>query len=122
MKIRFYEEEYSICQITSLDNLDMTSDLFFFAKTPDELSLVCPSGSVPQSDTIKINPGWSCFRIEGTLDFNMVGVLSSISSVLASNGISIFALSTFRTDYILIKSTRVADARVALSAAGYDIV
>ena len=73
-------------------------------RTKDELSIVLPSGQVPDNLTdFKIEGGWSCLKIEGPLDFALVGILSSIAKPLADASISIFALSTYDTDYVLIK-------------------
>jgi len=69
----------------------------------------------------KSEPGWACFKVEGPLEFELVGVLAGISSALAEAGVSIFALSTFDTDYILIKREQVRTAYDALVFAGYQV-
>lgn len=121
MKLRFFETDLSVCLVMDLTDVDMSSDLFFLAKTPDELSLVCPTDSVPER-VIKTESGWRCFRVEGVLDFSLIGILSAITRILALNKISVFAVSTFTTDYILIKHIHVALARQILAAAGYEII
>jgi hypothetical protein len=80
--------------------------------TAEELSIVCPSSEVPAGMTCEA--GWRAFRVEGKLDFAAVGILSSILSPLASAGISIFSISTFDTDYILVRADAVEKASEAL--------
>ena len=73
-------------------------------RTKDELSVVLPSENIPTDlKDVKTEGGWGCLKIEGPLDFALVGILSSISEPLAAAEISIFALSTYDTDYILVK-------------------
>ena len=93
----------------------------FFAtiRTEDELSLVLSDAVEIKSE--KSDLGWACFKVEGPLEFNLVGVLAGISSVLAQAGVHIFALSTFDTDYILVKREQVGVAREALTAADYQV-
>ncbi|MGD8406628.1 MAG: ACT domain-containing protein [Anaerolineales bacterium] len=69
----------------------------------------------------KSEPGWACFKVEGPLEFELVGVLAGISSALANAGVSIFASSTYDTDYILVKREQVRVAQEALSSAGYQV-
>lgn len=121
MKIRFFDDDFSVCQIADLANVDIASEIFFLAKTPEELSLVCPTKNVPDNAT-RIESGWRCFRIEGTLDFQLVGILAAITRILASNNISVFATSTYNTDYILIKHPHLSAAKQLLSEAGYTII
>lgn len=80
--------------------------------TADELSVVCPSASVPVG--LRVANGWCAFRVEGTLEFSLVGVLAAILAPLAEAGISIFSLSTFDTDYILVRADRADDAAAVL--------
>jgi uncharacterized protein len=80
--------------------------------TADELSVVCPSSEVPARLTCE--SGWRAFRVEGKQDFSAVGILSSILSPLASAGISIFSISTFDTDYILVRTNALEKARKVL--------
>jgi uncharacterized protein len=84
----------------------------------NELSLVIPQEQVQSG--WKVEPGWRCIQVLGTLDFSLVGILSHLSGVLADAGISIFALSTYDTDYLLIKEDSLTRARAALTQSGYD--
>ena len=88
-------------------------------RTQDELSLVLPASTEIESE--ESETGWGCFKVEGPLEFNLVGVLAGISSALAQAGVSIFAISTFDTDYILVKREHVQAACEALTSAGYQV-
>lgn len=89
-------------------------------RTPDELSIVCAEASVP--DGITCVRGWRALQVEGPLDFSLIGVLASLASVMADAGVSVFALSTYDTDYVLVRLEQLADARQALIAAGHSVV
>lgn len=92
---------------------------YWIGRTDEETSIVCPSPiGLPGART---EPGWACIRVVGPIDFAVTGLLADIAGVLAADGVSIFALSTFDTDYILVRSDRIADARRSLRAAGYDL-
>ena len=84
----------------SLVNLD--SMYCFIGKTDEESSLVCITENVPPN-VLKRDDSWKAFRIQGVLDFSLIGILLEISAILAERGISIFAVSTYNTEYILIK-------------------
>ncbi len=95
----------------------LASDFFTASKTPDELSIVCRSGIEVASE--KSSSGWACLKVLGPLDFSLTGILSGIAGALAGAGISIFAVSTYDTDYILVNSDKLEAATRALAAAGY---
>ena len=120
MNIRRLEEAFSVCRLADVSGFDPTREFCFFARTPDEISLVCLESDVPENAE-KIERGWCAFRVEGQLDFGLVGILSKITGALASEGIPVFAVSTFDTDYILVKQERAADAEGALAKAGYAV-
>jgi hypothetical protein len=88
--------------------------LFSITKTHDELSVVCLEDKVPQD--VKVEKGWSCLKVEGPLDFGLTGILSSLAQPLAEAGISIFAISTFDTDYIMVKKENLQKAVEILGA------
>ncbi|WP_436970047.1 ACT domain-containing protein [Lactobacillus helveticus] len=96
------------------------NDFYFFAKIDEELSLVCETKNAP-SKTINREDGWRAFKIEGQLDFSLIGILAKIAQLLANNGISIFAVSTFNTDYILVKDNNFDSAIKILSENNYEI-
>jgi hypothetical protein len=89
------------------------------ARTADELSIVCAEDAVPEG--VRSERGWRCLAVAGPLDFGMTGVLASIAAPLADAGISIFALSTFDTDYVLVKAEKLEDAAEALRRAGHEV-
>ena len=120
MQLKFLRSDFSVCKLRDLSRLNLSSGFYFLAKTNDELSLVCFTEDVPDN-ALTADHDWKAFRIEGQLDFSLVGILSRIAAILAVNNISIFAVSTYDTDYILVKSHHVEEAREALGAEGYEI-
>jgi hypothetical protein len=87
--------------------------------TAEELSIVAPEGAVP--DGVRGESGWRCFRVAGTLDFALTGVLSALLVPLADAGIAVFVVSTFDTDYLLVKDDRWGEAIEVLKRQGYHI-
>lgn len=96
------------------------SSFYWVSKTDEELSVVCDA-SIDVVGGEK-NTGWSCFKVCGPIDFSVTGVLAGISAVLASEKISIFAVSTFDTDYILVPTGALERAKNALIASGYGVL
>ena len=88
-------------------------------RTASELSIVCGDASVPAAVTA--NRGWRAIAVDGTLDFALTGVLASLASPLAAAGVSIFAVSTYDTDYVLVKQDTLDRAVAALSSAGHRV-
>lgn len=101
--------------------VDFNKEFMFAGKTDEEISLVCLTCDVP-SNTTEREDGWKAFRIQGILDFSLIGILSAISGILAENEIGIFVISTFNTDYILTKADNFQRAIDVLAHAGYVIV
>lgn len=93
--------------------------LFSITRAVDELSVVCASEDVPAG--ARVEDGWRAFQIEGPIPFAEIGVLAGLSGALARAGVSVFALSTFDTDYVLVKEADLARARVAVRGAGYAL-
>ena len=120
MKLKKLPYNLTVCKTQSISDIDLSSDFFFIGMTDEELSLVCRTEDVPEK-TVERDDGWRGFRIEGVLDFSLVGILSKLSTILAENGIGIFAVSTYNTDYILVKEAQFTAALDALRAAGYTI-
>ena len=110
----------SVCKVTNYNNIDLSQPFVFTGSTDQEMSLVCPTELVPDNTTNR-EDGWRVFRIQGMLDFSLVGILARIAKVLASNQIGIFAISTFNTDYILVKDENFDKALTVLKNAGYPI-
>lgn len=120
MKLRIINTEFSVCKVEDYSEIELSHPFVFTGATDEEKSLVCPTALVP-SNTTEREDGLKAFRIEGVLDFSLIGILSKISSLLAENGIGIFAISTFNTDYVLTKTRDFERAIKALESAGYEI-
>ena len=120
MKLKKLPYNLTVCKTQSISDIDLSSDFFFIGMTDEELSLVCRTEDVPEK-TVERDDGWRGFRIEGVLDFSLVGILSKLSTILAENGIGIFAVSTYNTDYILVKAGNFERAMAVLAAAGYEV-
>lgn len=120
MMIQVLPDEFTVCQIADEAQIDLSCPFTFAARTDEELSLVCPTENVPP-ETLKREDGWRAFRIEGTLDFSLIGILARISGILAEEKIGIFAVSTYNTDYILTRTERFSDALTALRRNGYTV-
>ncbi len=112
--------DLTVCKVADTRQLDLTKEFFFMAKTDEEISLVCKTADAPK-ETVAREDGWRAFRIEGVLDFSLIGILSGITSILAENQIGIFAVSTYNTDYILVKKENFEKALKALTCAGYEV-
>ena len=121
IRLKFLKSDFSVCKLRDLSRIDLSSSFYFLSKTPDELSLVCFSGEAPDN-ALSVDSGWKAFRVEGTLDFALVGILSKIARLLAAEGISIFAVSTYDTDYVLLKAENLEKSRDALRRGGYEIL
>ena len=121
MQIKKIYHNYSICQVEDYSLVNLEADYSFIAKTEEERSLVCITKDVP-SNVIRREDGWKAFCVQGVLDFSLIGILSKISTILAERGISIFAVSTYNTDYILIKDTNYEKALEVLKSSGYEII
>lgn len=121
MELKEIKGDYTVCMISGLSELTQeiqASQFWFFGKTDEEFSLVCETALVP-GESMEREDGFRAFRIEGTLDFSLTGILSKLSAVLADHGIGIFAVSTFQTDYILVKKENYEKAMEKLIEAGY---
>lgn len=121
MELKKLDYDLTVCKVASNLDFDLTKDFYFIGKTDEEYSLVCITEDTPMN-TIERDDGWKAFRIQGVLDFSLIGILSKLSGILAENGIGIFAVSTFNTDYILIKKENFDRALNVLALAGYEII
>lgn len=120
MELEILPQEFSVCKVADFRGADLAAPFVFAASTDTEKSLVCPTALVPR-ETVAREDGWRAFRVAGTLDFSLVGILSSLSKTLADAGIGLFAVSTFDTDYILVKAAGFSRAIAALRAAGHEV-
>lgn len=120
MELQPLNRDFSVCKITSANGIDLTKAFTFLSVTDDEISLVCDTAHIPQN-TVSVEAGWKGLKIKGVLDFGMVGVIAKIAGILAEQNISIFVISTFNTDFILIKATHYQTAVHLLGQNGYTI-
>ena len=121
MELKKLEQKLTVCKVASVEDIDLSSELYFIGRTDEELSLVCKTEDTP-IHTLERDDGWRGFRIQGVLDFSLIGILSKLSSILAEHRIGIFAVSTYNTDYILVKEENFERALEALSSEGYSVV
>ena len=121
MEIKKLPAIFSVCKVEDYTLVDEHTELCFTGKTDEENSLGCPTDKAPANTTDR-EDGWKMFRIQGVLDFSLIGILADISRILAENKIGIFVISTFNTDYILTKEENYQKALDALSRAGYKII
>lgn len=99
---------------------------FTVTKTPDEISLVISNdfpleNSVLLADSHQVNGDWRCFKVVGPLDFGLIGILANLAGVLAAKEISVFVVSTFDTDYLLVKKDKVLEAKKAFEDVGHFV-
>ena len=111
----------SVCKVSRVEDIDLKAGFFFVGRTDGEISLVCTTDAVPQG-AVERADGWKAFRVRGTLDFSLVGILSELSGIMAGASIGLFAVSTYDTDYILVREVDFDRASGVLSDAGHEIV
>ena len=121
MEIKVLEHDFTVCQVSDYTQVNWEAEFCFTGKTDEERSLVCATADVP-ANVIRRDDGWKGFRVQGVLDFSLVGILSKIATLLAENSIPIFAISTYNTDYVLTKAEHCEKALDALKRAGYKIL
>jgi uncharacterized protein len=113
----------AICRFatdSSIPAWALSGYLSSITRTADELSIVCPQAQVPVD--IPHEGDWRCLKVHGPLDFSMTGVMASLAAPLAEAGISMFAISTFDTDYLLVKQDKLDAAILSLTRAGHSIL
>lgn len=125
LTMKLLKEKYGVCRLNKTELIPewaKNSDFFSITKTSDELSIVCFEDSIPNDINIKCEKDWRVLKIEGPLDFSLIGILASISTILAQKGISIFAISTYDTDYILVKNKDIDNAIDSLIKERYEVI
>ena len=121
MEIKALPYDLTVCKVSSFSDINTGAEFFFTGKTDEEISLVCVTADAPPVAAER-DDGWKAFRIEGKLDFSLTGILSRISGILADSRIGIFAVSTYNTDYILVKKENFGRALEVLGNNGYTIL
>ena len=115
-------DAFAVCRLAPASAIPAwasASSFLSVTQTKDELSLVCSQCLVPEG--IRCEAGWRCLRVSGTMDSSQVGILASLVGPLAEAGISVFAIPTFDTDYLLVKQTDLDKATAALRQTGHSI-
>ena len=120
IKIEIIDGEFSVCKVWDFSQVNFEAEYCFTGKTDEEKSLVCLTEDVPENTAVR-DDGWRAFRVQGVLDFSLIGILSRISAVLAESGGGIFAISTYNTDYILTKRDNWEMALQAIKKAGWGM-
>ena len=120
IKIQKIDGDFTVCKIDDIAQVDFARDFTFLLKTPEEISLVCESVNVP-TDVIQSEAGWKALKIAGVLEFGLIGIIAKIANILAEAEISIFVVSTYDTDYILLKSENYDRGIQKLVNNGYEI-
>lgn len=123
LKLRLLHGRFSVCRLEAREKLPSwaygSGDFLTITRTPGELSIVCAEGVAPEG--CKCERGWRIFQFEGPLDFALTGVLVAVAQPLADARISIFAVSTYDSDFVMVKEVNVDRAIQALTAAGHTI-
>ncbi len=136
LKYRVLNERLAVCRAAADAPIPVwaqAAEFFCVARTTDELSIVCPQDVCPQNSVqpsvveqngtgVKIEAGWMAFKLEGPFPFSMTGVLASFVQPLAEAQIPIFAISTFDTDYVLVKEENLQRAVTALHGVGHESI
>ena len=118
---KIIHQEFSVCQVEDYSFVNLDSEYSFIGKTDEEKSLVCLTSEIPPN-VIRCDDDWKALRIQGVLEFSLIGILSKIAAILADHNILIFAVSTYNTDYLLVKKENYEKAIQSLEAAGYKII
>jgi len=117
LEITILTDRFAVCTMDSNYPIPLwvlkSRDFYSITRTEEELSIVCFEASVPTD--IRAEKGWRALKIEGNLDFNTSGILNSLLEPLAKADISVFAVSTFTTDYVLVKEEALSEAKKVLS-------
>lgn len=122
LRLRVLAERLAVCRLdpgAGIPAWSTGAGFFSVTRAPGELSVVCPEGDVPVG--VECERGWRALGVEGPLDFSMVGVLASLTAPLAEAGVSIFAVSTHDTDYVLVREGSLETAVAALRGAGHEV-
>ena len=120
LTLQILPQALTVCKVADLSGFAL-SGLYFIGNTDNECSLVCETDKAP-ANTVARADGWRALRVLGTLDFSLTGILSGIATVLADAKVGIFAVSTYDTDYILVKQENLDRAIEALKLAGYAFI
>ena len=121
MKLSLFRNRLAVCRLSADAPLPEWPHGAFLSitRTPAELSIVCDEVAVPED--VKAERGWRAFEVEGPIPFETTGVAAGLTAPLAAAGISVFLISTYDTDWLLVKEATLEQAAVALRGAGYVV-
>jgi len=122
LNLSILPDMYAVCQMPSKTPIPMwatASSFYSVTQTSDEISIVCESKEVPTS--VKAKQNWRMIKVEGPLDFSLTGILASLAVPLANAQISIFVISTFDTDYLLVQDKSLSKAVMVLRNSGFSV-
>lgn len=120
MTLSIIPGRFSVCRLKALADAPAMEEFCFLSRTDQEISLVCLERCAPENSERR-EDGWRMFRVDGTLDFSLVGILAELSGILARAGVSLFALSTYDTDFIMVKEQHFEKALQSLRDAGHEV-
>jgi hypothetical protein len=123
LSLKILPDRMAVCRFdpaAALPDWVDRSAFFSITRSDEELTVVCAEAPVP-SGTLS-NGGWRCFKVQGPLDFSETGIIVSLTKPLAESGVSVFVISTFNTDYLMVKDNDLAQAIDALTVAGHEII
>jgi hypothetical protein len=123
LSLKILPERMVVCRFDPAAALpDWIAEASFYSitRTEEELTIVCPESHIAPG--ISSEAGWRCFQVQGLLDFSEIGIIFSLTRPLAANGISVFVISTFSTDCLMVKDNDLAKAVDALTAEGHEII
>ena len=118
-------DEFSVLQLPLSDPMPAwihKTSIWSVTKTSEEVSIVCPARAVVHTDPLKVESGWKCLKVHGPFDFDEVGIIAGLTAILAEHEIGVFVVSTYETDYLLVKNVHLEKAVKALSEKGHRII
>jgi uncharacterized protein len=124
LNLSLLEDRFAVVQLepsASIPTWALEGDFFSVSKTTEELSIVCLESNVPTNSNVRLERDWACLKLQGPFEFSLTGILLSVLEPLAQVNVGIFALSTFNTDFVLVKSGHLEKAIVALEGAGHSV-
>ena len=120
--MKLLEPEFSVVKLSAESEVPawvLRSDVYFLSKTSDELSIMCPRSGAP--DNVQRSDGWRCLRVDVELGFEQIGVVATVSTPVANAGISLFLVSTYDRDYVLVHQENLTRALQAYEESGFSV-
>lgn len=121
MNIKILEQDFSVCQVRNLAGINHRDAYFFISNTPQGISLICPSKSVPANKTVR-NDGWKALQVGEDMGFEKIAVIADLTAVLAGENIPVLVISDYGSDFVLLKEEHLIRAVKALCDKGYGVL